>query len=263
MNPRDVMLKKLQDLAVKAKPFKKQKRWLPEDPSAAFICCIGAGPWRYPRRRKIQYEALQQLAGRDLAVLDGTEKWFPLDWQNEMLAALVSSVKRMGRDHWHSMPSMAKLVDTLRKISPTMARPNFYHACGRPHGTKVLSLYLRDFIGVECFPIDRHVKRALIDHRLPLNEMALLELCHEANVDPIPIARMLIDGKLDGGNPDWSLWPRIPAAEMPGNKSGTTVIKSGFEFFDKMPGGFKNGEIVVIAGHSRGPRTILKEGRDS
>lgn len=256
MNTKLIMLKRLQILAVAAKPFKKQKVWLPENPSAAFICCIGAGPWRYPRRRKIQHEALKQLDGRDLADLTGTELWFPLDWQNEMLAALVSSIKRMGRERLYSIPSMVKFVDAMRKISPTNARRNFYSACGRPHGTKVLSLYLRDFIGVECFPIDRHVKRVLIEQRLPLNELALLELCHEADVDPIPIARMMISGKLDGGNPDWSKWPAEAAAETP-------AVKTGFPFIDKMMGGgFKKGEIAVIAGVSRGPRTVLKEGRD-
>lgn len=244
----------VEKLHQRAEPYRVVKPWLPQDASAAFIVCIGAGPWTYPRRRKIQYEGLQQLNGRDIADLTGTEKWFPLDWQNEMLNTLTVKLKTMGREHWFAPPSMTRFVTNLRKISPIMARDTFYHACGRPHGTKVLSLYLRDYVQVPCFPIDRHVKRSLQELRLPTREDSMLDLCNDIGVDPIPIARLLIGGKLIGGNPDWSHWPAEAAAEEPGKR----IILTGFPMLDeKLKGGFKVGELVVLAGPSHGPRTIL------
>lgn len=183
--------------------------WLPADASAAFICCIGAGPWKYGRRRKVQLVALQKLAGRDLIELTGREKWFPLDWQNEMLNALTMTLKR----HWISM---GQAISVLRQWTPIEgARPNFYRMCGRPKGTKVLSLFLRDYVGVPSFPVDRHVKRALQALELPHIEERILDVCDEAEIDPVPVARLMIHGQLDGGNPDWTNWPARPAPETP------------------------------------------------
>jgi len=181
------------------------KPWLPQNPNLAFMCCIGAGPWKFDRRQKIQRLGMTRLGPRDISDLSGAIAWFPLDWQNEMVNSLNQYLNR-------SRPplTMYRLCrDVLTKIdpaSPISARTHFYRVCGRPHGTKVLSLFLRDHLEVPSFPIDRHVGRMLKELGLPTKEDALLDACQQNGVDPIRVARNLGTTRLDGGNPDWSTW---------------------------------------------------------
>ena len=184
----------------------KHRPWLPSDPNQAFVCCIGAGPWKYGRRRTIQLKALTQLGQRCISQLSGDEQWFPLGWQNRMLSSLTVTLKTL-------QTSMFHFGAALQGMEPVKARTTFYDACGSPEGTKVLSLFLRDFVGVPCFPIDRHVRRELLLLCLPTKEVDLLAAFTDVGVDPIPAARMLGTSKLDGGNPDWSDWPNKPAPE--------------------------------------------------
>jgi hypothetical protein len=212
MNDEHIQRIRRLSLSLHLKSPMRWKPWLPRDPSAAFICCIGAGPWRYGRRRTIQLHGLTKLAGRDISDLSGREKWFPLNWQNEMLNMLTRSMRRMEIfDPPTPKTTMQALVDLVRH---TKSYSLLYAACGRPQGTKVLSLYKRDYIGVPAFPVDRHVRRTLQGLGLPMKEQDLLELFEQAGVDPTPVARMLGTDRLDGGNPDWSKWPDHAAPEV-------------------------------------------------
>lgn len=205
MSTPDIMAIKKLALSTSLLPSNHQD-WLPYAASPAFICCIGAGPWRFDRRKKVQHDALVLLGDRDIGELPTDTKWFPLDWQNEMLNALSASLQ--AQRHGQAVNgALVTFVSELRDMEPAKARSTFYEACGRPGGTKVLSLYLRDFVGVPCFPIDRHVRRFLEAENLPTREDQLLRLFSKANVDPIPVARFLGTKKLDQGNPDWSAWP--------------------------------------------------------
>ncbi len=199
------------------------KPWLPFDPSAAFICCIGAGPWKYGRRRKIQLQGLERLAGRDLqeAVLgNATTKtifdeslrvdWFPLKWQNQMTGALAFYLRQLGR----SLKKPITLADFCAQAPFNDGwRKLFYDVCGCPKGAKVLSLFCRDYMRIPSFPIDRHVRKILKENGLPDKEEQVLQLCEMANVDPIHLARCLGTSRLNGGNPDWSGWPTCSAPE--------------------------------------------------
>jgi hypothetical protein len=199
-------------LDVAEKTTKTHSRWLPYMASPAFLCCLGAGPWKYGRRRKIQHEALLQLGGRDIGQLPTDARFFPLDWQNRMLNAMTATLQRE-RGGIQADGAMVSFVSVLRDIEPAAARERFYRACGRPGGTKVLSLYLRDYVNIPCFPVDRHVRRSLEKLGLPIKEQPLLDLFARAKVDPVPVARFLGTKDLDGNNPDWSGWPNRVALE--------------------------------------------------
>lgn len=200
-------VQRLRRLAWDALKGPSYHHWLPSDSSQAFICCIGAGPWKYGRRRKVQHEALKALGTRTIEQLEGTEHWFPLTWQNEMLNCLT----RFLHEKQRSNETMDNLISVLRNLDDDHARRLFYDVCGRPNGTKVLSLFLRDYVGTPCFPIDRHVRRALEGLGLPTKEDEILDLCWQANIKPIPIARHLIGLKIK--NPNWSHWPAEAAPE--------------------------------------------------
>ena len=64
----------------------KWRPWLPSDPTAALVCCVGAG--KFARRQKVQHEALLAVNGRDLRDVTGT--LFPLDWQNKFIENAAS-----------------------------------------------------------------------------------------------------------------------------------------------------------------------------
>ena len=171
-------------------------RWLPQDPSAAFVCCIGAGPWKFARRKAVQSRALDWLGGWDLADVDPAVivNWYPLTWQNRYVQAVAL--------HLHNRHlTMAACCEYLRSSFATV--DDLYYICGVKY-SKTLSLFARDYLQIPSFPIDRHVARTLKDGGFPVDEVSMLALCDAANVNPIVVARQMISGKLDVGNPDFS-----------------------------------------------------------
>lgn len=40
--------------------------WMGSEPNKAFLICLGAGPWKIERRKKVQTRAIQWLNNRDL-----------------------------------------------------------------------------------------------------------------------------------------------------------------------------------------------------
>lgn len=204
---------KLQMLTTRAKQYEAvtaTSRWLPKNPSTAFLCCIGAGPWKFKRRRAVQLQALTgalALMGcdGDLHDLSDDVNLFPLAWQNKFTRSAIQTT-RTGYLSWR------QFVESLAE-HPEQAHDRLAATCGARGQPKVLSLFLRDFVGVKSFPVDRHVARALERHGLPTTEAAMLELCAEHGFDPVPIARMLVGERIDRGNPDWSRWPEEAAPE--------------------------------------------------
>ena len=67
-------------------------------------------------------------------------------------------------------------------------------------GTKVLWLWIRDFLNLPAFPIDRWVKRNLDAYALPADSWYLTQACLLAGVDPNPLARSFFTAR----NPEWS-----------------------------------------------------------
>lgn len=163
--------------------------------SQAFVVSIGAGPWKIKRREKIQGEALKWLDNRDLFDVKETVNCFPLDWQNKMTQNLISSLQKSYQ--WH----MEKFCSTLRLQDHNYARKTFYNACGS-NGTKVLSLFCRDALKIDSFPIDRHVRRILQENNLPIKEEKMISICKASGLDPRKVATAL--AKINVENPSWN-----------------------------------------------------------
>jgi len=199
----------IRKLSAEAEHVEEPPNWLPTDPSAAYLVCVGAGPWRYQRRLWVQQAALQTLGTRDLSQLETDSALFPLSWQNMLVHRVVNFLKRLGI-------TMLQYNRSLRGLPPWDVSQVVLHDLGLDKPYKVLSLYLRDYLKVPSFPVDRHVKRALSGFEKQ-DETYMVRLCRFANVDPLPIARMLVKGKLDVGNPNWSGWPyRFPKGAYKG-----------------------------------------------
>lgn len=160
--------------------------------SEKFVICIGAGPWKFARRKLIQERSLAKLQGRDLANLAPAIDWFPLDWQNQFCNNLIFYL----HDKQLLMRQFCESVKTREEV---------YQACGKPVGTKCLSLFCRDGLNLPAFPIDRHVKRFLKDNNLPTDEYQMIKICNELGFNPNVIARNVVQNFGEVENPDWSV----------------------------------------------------------
>jgi hypothetical protein len=60
-------------------------------------------------------------------------------------------------------------------------------------GVKTLSVFVRDCVKGNCFPIDTRVERQLIKHDLPVNERLLVRMCLATGRDPRWTARVFYE----------------------------------------------------------------------
>ena len=60
----------------------------------------------------------------------------------------------------------------------------------RATGWKTLSVFVRDCVGGNCFPIDSRVEKVLRRHGLPADERLLVSLSLELGRNPRELARM-------------------------------------------------------------------------
>ncbi len=183
--------------------------WLPSDPFAALLACIGAGPWRFERRRKVQLAAMDSYKNTYIRCGDALfckeiPCTFPLAWQNNILFHVMEYCC----DNKISFNEIVSHIDD---------KPEYLaNALGldpNKKRKKVVSLFLRDFnpfkrkpLLLQSFPIDRHVARVLKLFNLPQNEGLILSYFDMVCLDPVPVARAVGTTYLSGGNPDWTSW---------------------------------------------------------
>jgi len=184
--------------------------WLPDDPSMAFLVCVGMGPWEEARRMKVAREAVERLVQRalfelrpfDLGLIKPeqlSDDVYPLEWQNRYLSNLVRSLNdndvlfSQVFDRW-----MDILIQCDPETSWRSVVKELFAMCGAPEkGTKTLWLYARDGIGVYAFPIDRRVKARLKQHGLPADSWYMTEVCVQAGIDARELARGMFYSKED------------------------------------------------------------------
>jgi hypothetical protein len=173
--------------------------------SDAFVICLGAGPWRFDRRKKIQGQALEKLSGRDLLNIENDVNWYPLAWQNNYLNNLSKSLKARNESMDDYCKTLIKLANVTNAGS--LALVSLYTGCNilLPKHIKVISLFARDSLKIPSFPMDRHVKKYLLANNLPINEIELVELCFSAGIDPRYFATAIIKHIGNVDNPDWSI----------------------------------------------------------
>lgn len=168
--------------------------------SEKFVICVGAGPWKFGRRKKIQGDVLAKLNGRDLSdskihINDYECKWYPLTWQNLFAECMK----------YHLWAQKITMDEYCNKIIETNDRHHVYHTASESKYTKCLSLFCRDGLGIDAFPIDRHVKRKLEELNLPVNEDKLIKICRAVGLEPNKVATLFVRSASEMDNPDWSI----------------------------------------------------------
>lgn len=171
--------------------------WLGSDPDRAFLICLGAGPWKVDRRRKVQQDALNWLGEKRLDEMHYGHFLFdvyPFKWQNNMLLNMLLSLRS-------NVSTFEEFCIKWKKMHWVDSLKDFFYKCGtKENGTKVLWMFARDYLHLPAFPIDRWVKRSLERFGLPCDSWTMTNLCIEAGVNPNRLNRALFSG----ANPDFS-----------------------------------------------------------
>lgn len=174
--------------------------------SQALVVCIGAGPWKEKRRQQVQRQALDMLEDHDITQipwpLPKHEKWYPFDWQNDMLGKISRIFQYSHRifNEWCNLRK--KDCENSPTAIKTFWRFEFLKAIEYEKKVpKVLSLFIRDKLGFPSFPLDRHVKRILDDCDIPHDETLILNLCLRNGINPSQLNRYIFHQK--SSNPDW------------------------------------------------------------
>lgn len=170
--------------------------WMGKDPTVAFLVSIGSGPWKFQRRLNVQMTAIKWFRShgyRDLSDVKRLSDIFPLDWQNDHLSSLVSSLRKKGI-------TFKKQCNLWREDLWISSLAELFKMCGVPdRGTKVLWLFARDFLEIPSFPVDRWVERRLASLGLPADSWYMTFACIRAGVNPNVLARTMFAGV----NPDF------------------------------------------------------------
>jgi hypothetical protein len=183
------------------------KTWLPSDPNAAFLVCVGAGPWKEHRRKKVQEDALEWYHSKynDLSAVNPqkliVEPAFPLVWQNKMVFDLATNL----RTAKFGMGTFSNFCDKWKTLGTEWDKSirQFFEMCEhKGNGTKVLWLFVRDYLELPAFPIDRHVEDFLKKLGLPINPWYITDLCMHVNIDPGALNRYIFFSK--STNFSWS-----------------------------------------------------------
>jgi hypothetical protein len=141
-------------------------------------------------------------AGRDMRNLtpELTRDWvLDHDWMKPRLFRMAAILQ-------DRRTTMEVYVDHLRELErramaddPTPALDAIVKD-HRATGWKTLSVFVRDCVGGNCFPIDSRVERELCTHGLPIDESQLVSLSLSVGRNPRRVARMFYEAGGEGGN---------------------------------------------------------------
>jgi len=176
------------------KPLEKEaeydERWLPKNANHAFIVCVGSGPWKDKRRHQVQESVLSWYKSQKVndfsEVKEVPLKLFPFSWQTKMVSNLVKNLKEKSIrfdsqcTEWKKFRSYEDFPKNEDLWVPQIEE--FFKLVGSPKGTKVLWLFVRDFLLLPGFPIDRWVARNLKKHKLPEDAWYITRACIKAEV---------------------------------------------------------------------------------
>lgn len=88
--------------------------------------------------------------------------------------------------------SFAQLLEHMKPLNGIKTKNAFTKVLGIESGkAKRVSVFIRDFLGKNVFPIDSNVEYVLTSLGLPDNEELMVKLCERVNVDPKRFERQL------------------------------------------------------------------------
>ena len=153
------------------------------------ITCICYGPWREERQKEVWQQAGPRFEVdfegdiRKVTEDNVSDLGFPLSWQREWLVSLSNYLRNRGM-------SFGELVRALPEDG-LKARDELLEALGvKGKTSKILSVFVRDCLKGDVFPIDTRVNFLLSALELPQDEHGQVRLCQRAEVNPSVLNRM-------------------------------------------------------------------------
>lgn len=160
---------------------------LQHTPSAAFLLCLGSGPWKVGRRTTVQTALLDVLRRTPNVELTETKLYdfaFPLAWQEKYYKqALKFATARKS--------TFNTLFDGFR--GGPVSRVNFVDCFGRFEVVpKVIGMFARDYLAIpDVFPTDRHVRDWLSARKLPHKPEKITALLQAHGAVPAAVSRAI------------------------------------------------------------------------
>lgn len=177
----------------------REAKWLLDHrPSIAFAICIGAGPWKIGRRSIIQKSFIDAIGKRDLRDPVALRKLIPacqLDWQNKWFEQI-----NHGLIHLSNKARRRILFDDLFWLGTSLTQDKLdifesLIGCSIYRAPKVVQLFARDYMFIQCFPVDRHVRRWLEERKLPNRSDKVVMLFKELGLNPSGYSRAIFNNK--------------------------------------------------------------------
>jgi hypothetical protein len=159
--------------------------------SEKWIISMSLGPWEEKQTQDVMGKVLDALNKRPLTKLHKNERLpFPKlqgDWQWEWTIYLSEYLREID---W----SDSEFFTMLKNIDGggLAARAALRAICEAWGTSKTIDYFIREALDLEIIPIDRHVKRMLVNFGLSnLKQEELIALCKAIGVKPQRLARAL------------------------------------------------------------------------
>jgi len=164
--------------------------WSFPDADTALLTVVAWGPWVVQRQEKVAKQAILKAAGRKIHELPPDIKLYPLKFQNQIINRMTRYLQSKGI-------SLEGLCVKLRKYNANTVR-RFLLAVTGLRKSKVIECFIRDYLHLDSFPLDRWAIRTLRKFGLPTDERKIVKLCKEARINPRELNRQIYEAVLEG-----------------------------------------------------------------
>jgi hypothetical protein len=174
------------------------------------------GQWTHIRKF---FPLFVQLVRRDIRnftteLLANWELRYP--WMKQRLCRMAKVLQQSGLTMEGYVAALREIESKATPDNPTPALDRIIrdHRAG---GVKTLSVFIRDAVKGNCFPIDSRVENQLTTYDLPVNERCLVSLCLSMDLNPRKVARIFY----------WTAEEQTPAEVSDGGYCPRLRRKSG------------------------------------
>lgn len=162
----------------------------------AVLCWLGGNEWGMWESIRDKYrkmgspplaclnidELFRGLNHRYVYIENNEAKGWPVDWLKRLRDYLTTrgiTMEEFSNElRVEGQQDPATVVKKLQSILRTSE-------------TKIIGCFMRDYLEVDAFPIDFHVRKVLEAYGLPIDMLQIMKLCKEAKIPIRPFARAL------------------------------------------------------------------------
>ena len=133
-----------------------------------------------------------QQAGRDIRnfTIPKIANWeLRSPWMKTRLCRMAEVLRQSGLTMEGYVSNLCEIESKATPNNPMPALDRIIRD-HRANAVKTLSVFIRDCVKGNCFPIDRRVENQLKKYGLPVNERCLVSLCLSMDLNPRKVARI-------------------------------------------------------------------------